>query len=52
MPPKPMQLSAEQWEQFKPVIEDLYINQSQTREEITAHLTEYHGFTPTYVSEH
>lgn len=51
-PLKPKQLSLEQWEQLKPVIEDLYIRKSQTREEITAYLTEHYAFTPTYVHIH
>jgi Clr5 domain len=37
----------EQWLALKPVIEQLYVKEQQTFNEVAQHLQKYHNFSPT-----
>jgi hypothetical protein len=39
----------EQWLALKPIIQQLYVNEGQTFNEVAQYLHEYHDFSPSYV---
>ena len=42
-------LSKSAWEELKPTIRNLYLDQTQTLKQLAEYIQEHHGFKPTYV---
>jgi hypothetical protein len=44
---KPEGLAKKNWDDLKPTIRELYLDQGQTLKQLATYLKEHHGFTPT-----
>lgn len=44
---KPHSLARKKWDDLKPTIRELYLDQGQTLKQIIKYLEEHHGFRPT-----
>jgi hypothetical protein len=44
---KPQSLGRKNWDDLKPKIRELYLDQGQTLKQIIKYLEEHHGFRPT-----
>ncbi|KAH8753453.1 hypothetical protein F5882DRAFT_385691 [Hyaloscypha sp. PMI_1271] len=44
---KPQGLAKKNWNDLKPTVRELYLNQGQTLKQLAKHLEEHHGFRPT-----